>query len=631
MGVFFQCLGITGGILIFYGLLAFAVTRASTGFFWTLLVSGLAFLLVFVITALNRTLQAIIALLVFLNAPWIILALGKAWPPWVLWSGIAASVVVTLLIGQKRAKFLNILMLCVLYTGSYAALVFMREKSWYGYGVLGVAFLLNGVFLYLARLYLRDYTSGRSLRYGASAVVYTIIFLAIVAVANVISQDFHVQKDFTENKINTLTEQSIKIIEALTSPLKFTAFFDDRSQAKPAVKELLEMYQFKSKKVEVKFVDPDKDKLLAEKHAAKDGDVLVEYEEQNHLTQSTNEEGITQAIIKVIRSAKPTVCFTKGHGELDIDGSDEEPRSLSAVKGGLQNEGYQTKAVEALVENVPVDCAIVVVAGPTQQFTKAETDSLDRFLTNGGHVFLMLDPNIPDAKFSTSKLSVLDTGFEGLAKKWGVELGKNFILEKHLELFKGVTVDSTVRAQNYGNHPIVDPLKGRHTVFDRVRSIQKVKDFSGTTVELVSSSGNKASWAQADVDSLFRLKKVSLSAQDIHGPVPFGFAVEKELEAKDKEAKEKKKTKLVIIGDSDFASNGMVRGFEFNYDFFLNALNWMAGQVEQISIRPKQIRTSALELTPQQSNMIFYVAIIGLPMLVLIFGMDLWWYRRRKG
>jgi ABC-type uncharacterized transport system involved in gliding motility auxiliary subunit len=314
---------------------------------------------------------------------------------------------------------------------------------------------------------------------------------------------------------------------------------------------------------------------------------------------------------------------------LDLDAPDDEPRSLSAAKGGLTNEGYQPKAVEAIVGAVPPDCSILVVAGPTQAFTKEEAGSIGRYLDGGGKALVMLDPNVPDPRLKTANYGVLDTGLEEVLNKWGVEIGRNYILEKHLQLFSGVKIGLTILAQTYGNHPIVDPFKGKQTVFQNVRSVRKASGFSGTAIDLISSGGDGASWAESNVDLLFHQGRANQDTSDIAGPVPIAIASEREGQGEGEMASPQ--TRLVVFGDADFASNGLVRSYEFNFDLFLNALNWLQGESERISIRPKQIRTSTIELTPAQSNTIFYVAIIGIPMLVLIFGMDLWWYRRRRG
>ncbi|MFH1017801.1 MAG: GldG family protein [Pseudomonadota bacterium] len=630
MNLLFQCMGITGVILALYGLLSFAVTQVSTWFFWTLLGGGGALCLVFVLTSLPRKWQAAVGSLVALNLPWIFLALGRDWLLWKLAvvGGLCMLGLFWFLFRRIRTDALIAILVIVLaWTITLAG---FHEKAWYNWGVLAAAFVYNGAFLYVARALLADLIRSRSLQYGSSAAVYTLITLAILVVLNVLSTDRHYQWDLTEEKVNQLTDQTVKILKSLKEPLKITVFLDSRNEAKPGVKDLLGAYRNESKNVEVRFADPDREKEFATQHKVKDGDLLVDYRGQTNVTQQLNEEGVTQAIDKVTHTKRTTVCFTKGHGELDLDAPDEEADSLSAARAGLTNEGYQPKAVASILPDVPADCSAVVVAGPAAAFTKGEADALDRYPGNGGNVLALLDPKIQNPALNPKTFTIVPTGLEDVLKKWGVELGRDFILEKHVQLFAGVQTGPMVLGQDYGNHPVVDPLKGKNTVFQPVRSVRKVKGFTGTEVELISSAGDGKSWAETDIDSLVRRKSAKEGAADLKGPVPFALAVEKE-RPKTAEGAAPAPTRLVVIGNASFVSNGTVRSYEFNFDLFLNSLNWLQGEVERISIRPKKLRSSAIELTPQQSNVLFYVAIICLPMLVLIFGMDLWWWRRRRG
>lgn len=571
----FQLLGITGAILLFYGLLAFALTQASTWFFWTLLGTGTAFLLSFIVMALNRTWQKIIGLFVVANALWI------------------------------------------------AAHYFLRDKSWWTSNkVLLVALLLNVVFFWIARSLLKDMFQSRSMRFGTSAAFYSIIVIFILIVVNIGAQDFYKEFDFTVEKVNTLSDQSTKIAKELKDPMSITAFFDGQNPAKDRTKKLLENYQKLNKNIRVQIADPDKDKILAEQKKAGDGDVLIEYKGQSHITKDVTEQGITQAFLKVARTNTPMVCFTSGHGEMSLEESEEGPRSLSILKASLANEGYDPKTLPLITDQIPQECSLVVIASPAQRFAPAEVAVFDVYLENGGKLVALLDPLLPNTKVESQKFAIQSSGFEDLLKKWGVSLGNNLILEKHLTLFQGVQADLSVRSMSYGNHPVVDVLKGKQTVFETVQSVRKAEGFAGTTYELIKSADKGNSWAETNIDLLFRSKQGVPDGADIEGPVTIAMASERETP---------KKTQLLVFGDGDFISNGLIQSYEFNYDLFLNSLNWMSGDVQNISIRPKKIRTSVLELTPKESNAIFYLSIITIPMLVLIFGINLWWYRKRKG
>jgi ABC-type uncharacterized transport system involved in gliding motility auxiliary subunit len=621
----FQCLGITGAILFFYGMIAFAITQSLTWENKALLGLGVVFLVTFIIKALNRSWQKLIFLFAAYNSIWIVFYMGLLWP--IYYVIIPCALIIALIAwitkrhtekNQWTAGFLTPTAFLIVYG-------IFRAKPWAGQITVATFLVLNLLFLWVAKSFLREMFEKRSMRYGTSAAIYSIIVAFILVVINIGSQDFNKQFDFTAEKINTISEQTTKVLNSLDEPMKITTFFDgqgEQAQIKAALKNLLERYRSISKNIEIQHADTDKDKALAESKSASDGDILIEYKGQSHITKDPSEQGITQAILKVTRTNTPIICFTAGHGEMSLDSPEEDPRSLSILKASLMNEGYQPKTLEMLSDAIPSECTVTIIPSPQQKFPASEVALFDKYLDNGGKLIALLDPLIPNTKVEQSKINIGASGFEELMKKWGVKLGNNLMLEKHLTLFQGEVVDLSVRATNYGNHPTVDSIKGKQTYFNTVQSVQKLDGFSGTSYELIKSAGNGKSWAETNSDLLFKQQKADPDGNDIPGPVTIAMASEKE---------GGKKAQLLVIGDGDFVSNGLIQSYEFNYDLFLNGLNWMSGDVEKISIRPKKIKTSAIELSTEETFTIFYLAIIGLPMLVLIFGINLWWYRRRRG
>ena len=86
---------------------------------------------------------------------------------------------------------------------------------------------------------------------------------------------------------------------------------------------------------------------------------------------------------------------------------------------------------------------------------------------------------------------------------------------------------------------------------------------------------------------------------------------------------------MVVIGSSGWLQNKAIPDSN-SPDFFLNTLNWLAGESAKISVRPRQIRASKLSWTPEEANIIFYASVLTLPELILIFGLAIWQWRRRR-
>jgi hypothetical protein len=93
----------------------------------------------------------------------------------------------------------------------------------------------------------------------------------------------------------------------------------------------------------------------------------------------------------------------------------------------------------------------------------------------------------------------------------------------------------------------------------------------------------------------------------------------------------KPKTRIVVFGDADFASNVLVSGqFPFlNQDLFNNVVSWLAGANELVAIQPKDTTTPpTISLSTGERNLIFTATVLGLPLLVLLIGAYNWWRRR---
>jgi ABC-type uncharacterized transport system involved in gliding motility auxiliary subunit len=134
----------------------------------------------------------------------------------------------------------------------------------------------------------------------------------------------------------------------------------------------------------------------------------------------------------------------------------------------------------------------------------------------------------------------------------------------------------------------------------------------------------EASWAEKNLARLDGEGAAALDSDDIAGPVPVMVAGTPALEKKDGEAA---KARLVVVGDTNFASNEFIDAGR-NRDLFLNAANWLIGDVEAISVRPNLSRASRFQLSADQFHAIRSASLFILPEAIAVLGVFTWWSRR---
>ena len=85
--------------------------------------------------------------------------------------------------------------------------------------------------------------------------------------------------------------------------------------------------------------------------------------------------------------------------------------------------------------------------------------------------------------------------------------------------------------------------------------------------------------------------------------------------------------RIVVFGDSDFASNEYIESFR-NKDLFLNSINWLLGDVEQISLRPNTAQATRHRLSVDDFERLQSLSLFLVPELIAVIGVFAWWWRR---
>jgi ABC-type uncharacterized transport system involved in gliding motility auxiliary subunit len=484
--------------------------------------------------------------------------------------------------------------------------------------------------------------SARSTRLGSSAVGIALAAVLVIGM-NYLAARHWKRFDWTSTQIYSLSETTKKILDGLKKPVQVTVFMaPQQSRLLPEVKELLSRYQARSSKIEVEYLDPERNParaqaLVTESGARLNTIVFRSGDRKKHVEEDKladfdmagmgqggsatikafkAEEAFTSAILSVTEDRQPRAYFSKGHGEAAID-SAERGRGFADAKQVLERSNMTVGIWDCLgKDNLPADADLVVVAGPATAFLEPEAGALAKYLASGGRALLLLDPILPGPGAPPA-----DLGFGALLGKYGIKLGDDLVVDPANAL--PMVGAETVLANRYGNHAIVRSIaaEGLPVVFPLVRSVTKAEKPPESLAETMLVETSAEGWGETNLTHLDAgIKK---DPGDTPGPVSLAVA----LGAADEKKPGAKAPRLVVIGNSRFAANGAISNGA-NGMLFANAAHWLSGSDKQIGIAPKTPQQSSLALTDSQVLRISWAVIVGLPALAILLG--IWvWYRRR--
>jgi ABC-type uncharacterized transport system involved in gliding motility auxiliary subunit len=475
--------------------------------------------------------------------------------------------------------------------------------------------LIGGGVLLLAAVavgfqHILNFFSKRTSQLGTNAIVLSVAVIAILVVLNFLSFRHPRRFDLTTEKLFSVSDQTRKIVGGLQRDVTIVRFArpTDSTPESQRFEDLMTGYKHLSAHFRFQDVNPQEKPEVAKEYGAKHiGDVIVASGQQKVNLEGSAEGGfsesdVTNTILKVTRDTVKTVCFVTGHGEKSL--TDSGVDGYAQMAENLKRETYTTASINLVSGNgIPSDCDVLVIAGPTKSFFPQESAMVSKYLDAGGNGLIEIDPET-------------DPKLDAILQAWNVNLGNNVVIDASgMGQLLGAGPEIPLVAQ-YGDSPITKSLERQMTYFPIARTVS-VADKSKSdpeAVELLKTSPQSFTKTKLEHTVKYDPKTDTL------GPLSLGVAASRKVD--DKSAR------LVVIGDSDFATNQVLGGPGSDGDLFLNSINWLAQDENLISIRPKPETSRHITLTVSQATALAWIDRFFLPGIVIIVGISIWWKRR---
>jgi ABC-type uncharacterized transport system involved in gliding motility auxiliary subunit len=456
----------------------------------------------------------------------------------------------------------------------------------------------------------RKFLTGRQARYGSNTLITSLAFVGILVAVNYLGHQLTQRWDLTQSKEHTLSKETIQLLENLKAPVTAQAFFSSHIPIDSA-ETLLDSYKFASRgKFDFKVVNPEKDPVAARNlNITKDGTIVFQTGEQKTEVTFASEQDFTSALIKITNPGNHALYFLTGHGEYDPQGGGSD-FSYTSVKNALQHKNYLVYNLNLITNpKIPEDALTIIIAGPRKPLSQQEIDLLKSYVNKGGSLVVLAEPR-PFTDYGVQK----DLLAEFLNAQWGIQLNENVIIDPAA---KG-RLDAI--ANFYEDHPITQKLKEIVTVFPTARSISHPTNPDAyQEIDLIKTS--PTTWGETDYRKVLDNTYLTSPQSGTKGPLVIATAV----------TSKQSKSRLVVIGDADFASDNNFATFG-NGDLLINTIDWAASQESQLNITLKS-PVQRLMVPPKQNtlNVILLTTVFLIPGAVIFSGVATWIQRRKRG
>ena len=498
----------------------------------------------------------------------------------------------------------------------------------------------------------------------AQTVALTGIVAAMVlaVVLNVVAARHYKRWDWTRTKRYSLTPATLATLHGLQQPVDLWILMGGADPLEQSVKQLLVSYAAETDALHVHLIDPDRDTAALEDvrkrfridtgrtedgHVVTDAlmvvakgdkhwfigasDLVAVSDAEDGKAQPREEQAITGAIRNVIGGEKAKLCFTAGHGELELTDSSEE--GLGFFADILQKDNYETATVDTTSPDAHEPfkgCAVVVIAGARGSFAKEETNRLRTYLLEGGSLYLALSPI--NAQTETGMAS---SGLDDALAPFGIGLDDDLVFEldpkQAIPDSRGIRFIATAKP-----HPVTaalvhdeaTPREVPRVMVNFTRSLHHVSPpGAASAVDLLTSS--EQSFGVVDIAGAADWIDVpERKPHDLAGPLVVAMAGERPKTSKDAPHG----PRAIVIGTGsavirrDWMEPLPIRGAAL---FTESAISWLASKPEILDVPAKPSVAAGIRITDESRSEVRRYVLVFMPLAAALLGIAV--ALRRRG
>src|SRR5262249_11288494 len=151
----------------------------------------------------------------------------------------------------------------------------------------------------------------------------------------------------------------------LQKPVAIRVFYDSQSTSLNELKDRFGEYQYISPRVTTQYIEANSDPVAARAaNITTVPTVILDYDGRSERTNSIDEQGITNAVKKVVEGQAKKVYFIQGHGEHNIDDGSAKT-GYAGFSQALKGDNFDVAKLTLAQEGkVPDDASMIIVGGP---------------------------------------------------------------------------------------------------------------------------------------------------------------------------------------------------------------------------------------------------------------------------